>query len=137
MTGKPALPCPPWCVERHAPHPDSSQHHRAERPIGDFDTGWVALVMTDYGDSALSYANGEVHIHLSWYLAGSSRHAQTVIRPLEEAEEFAKTAEAFARSDVAALIRELAALAEAPKPGVADSHPAGAIPNDETRGEPS
>jgi hypothetical protein len=115
VSGKPALPCPPWCIERHIERPGTdtgnSHHHRAERPIGDFDTGWVSLVMTDHGDSALSYANGEMSIHVSWYLGESFRDVKTAIRPLAEAEQFAEVAEALGRSDVAALIRELAALA--------------------------
>ena len=105
-----ALPCPPWCVTSHERDTDNNHHHHADRPIGDYGTGWVALLMVDYGDSVLASANGGLNIHVSWRYA--SGEVKTVVRPLGEAEQFAELARAFGRDDVAALICELATLAQ-------------------------
>lgn len=83
--------------------------HQLHRDIGgeDKDCGrYVTLYMVDYGKSkpVLNSGNGEISIHLAW-----PEH-KTVIRELDQAEDFAETAEVFGRPDIAAIIRELATL---------------------------
>jgi len=113
-TGKPALPCPPWCTSGHGEDRGISQHHATERPVGDFETGWVALLMIDYSDSSLAGSNGEMHIHVNWRRGEHGTDVKTVTRPLGQAGALAEAAEALGRDDVAALIRELAELAGTP-----------------------
>lgn len=110
----PSLPCPSWCSSRHE-QDRSAQHHMTDRPIGDFDTGWVCLIMVDYGSyyPALESEKGEMHIHVSWRYPSADGGTRTVTRTLAEAEQFAETATALGRDDVAELIGELAALARA------------------------
>lgn len=104
----PALACPPWCGIDHERDARLSHHHQVHRNIGEH-AGWVTLLLVDYGDSVLKDSNGELNIHLNWgHVSGD---VKTVVRPLAEADQFAELAEAFGRPDVAALIRELAALA--------------------------
>ena len=107
MAGQPALPCPPWCKSSHGGDLDGTSH-QAHRYFSD-GAGYVTLYMEDNGvggPEVLAYLNGEITIHVTW------RGGRSVIRPLAEAERFAKVAEAFGRPEVAALIRELAELAK-------------------------
>jgi hypothetical protein len=129
----PALPCPPWCTSSHDnAEDDISCHHHTSRNIGgDFETGWVSLVMNDWSGSILSGSNGEINILVHWQATGT-----TARRPLDQADKFAELAEALGRADVAALIRELAAFAAGPvhtrerEPGVSATRrpPPAALP---------
>jgi len=109
-TSTPTLECPSWCHVRHERHDglDGFTSHQLHRDIDPAapDTGYVTLFMSDYGTALpeLECHNGGIDIHLSW--PGSDR--KSVIRPLEEAEDFAGLAEAFGREDIAAIIREVA-----------------------------
>jgi hypothetical protein len=103
VSGKPALPCPSWCAIDHG----EDSHHQMSRPIGgSYANGAVALFQSDYGAGLLAHFNGEVTIHVS-----GGRDRESALFPVGQAEQLAKVAEALGRSDVAALIRELAALA--------------------------
>ena len=106
MADQPALPCPPWCKSPHGGDLDGTSH-QAHRDFSD-GAGYVTLYMEDNGgNEVLAYTNGKITIHVT-----SRDPDRFVIRPLAEAEQFAGMAEAFGRSDIAALIRELAALAK-------------------------
>jgi hypothetical protein len=103
----PALPCPPWCIVRHEGQFTS---HQARRDFGvKALEGYVTLYLSDYGagNEVLAPCNGQIAIHVTWHATG-----KTVVWELGHAEEFAETAEAFGRKDVAALIRELAAIGQ-------------------------
>jgi hypothetical protein len=104
---RPVLPCPPWCQGRHDGE-FAGTSHQLHRDFSDGD-GYVTLYMEDYGTGrpALAYVNGEVSISVTW-----REPDRSVMRPLAEAEKFAEMAEAFGRPDVAAIIRDLAALAK-------------------------
>lgn len=105
MSSKPALPCPPWCESRHGGPADGTSH-QAHRYFSDH-AGRVSLYQADAGsDAVFAYRNGEINIHVAWH-----DPQRAVIRPLAEAQQLAELAEAFGRSDVAAIIRELAAQA--------------------------
>lgn len=103
----PVLPCPPWCEVSHGGE-FMFTSHQLHRDFSD-GAGYVTLYMEDYGTGrpALAGFSGETDIHVVWRDPDRS-----VIRPLAEAEQFAQMAEAFGRADVAAIIRELAALAK-------------------------
>jgi hypothetical protein len=107
LPNNPVLPCPPWC-QRHHGGEFMFTSHQLHRDFSD-GAGYVTLYMEDYGTArpALADANGRVSISVTWRDPDRS-----VMRPLAEAEQLAETAEAFGRADVAAIIRELAALAE-------------------------
>ena len=109
MADQPALPCPPWCKSPHGGDLDGTSH-QAHRYFSD-GAEYVTLYMEDNGgNEVLAYTNGKITIHVT-----SRDPDRFMIRPLAEAEQFAEMAEAFGRPDIAALIRELAALAkEAP-----------------------
>jgi hypothetical protein len=102
----PALPCPPWCAVDHEHTVTIS--HQARRHIGDDpDIGFVALYQTDYGaNKVLADLNGSLFIQVYWRATD-----KIVSHEMDKAEQLAETAEALGRPDVAALIRELAALA--------------------------
>jgi hypothetical protein len=109
-TKTPALPCPPWCDSSHGGDLDGTSH-QAHRDFSD-GAGYVTLYMQDNGVSGpevLAHYNGRINLHVTW----RGDPERSVMRPLAEAEKFAETAEAFGRGDIAALIRELAALATA------------------------
>jgi hypothetical protein len=109
VSGRPALPCPPWCSTSHEGE-FVGRMHSAIRDFGN-QAGWVQLIMTDYGDEApvLSGYNGQVHVQVHWRLDGDD--VRSVERPLGDAAGFAEMAEALGRPAVAELIRELASLA--------------------------
>jgi hypothetical protein len=111
----PVLPCPPWCQRRHGGELAFTSH-QLHRDFSD-GGGYVTLYMEDYGTArpALADVNGQVSISVTWRDPDRS-----VMRPLAEAEQFAETAEAFGRADVAAIIRELAALAKGESGGPHD-----------------
>lgn len=104
----PVLECPAWCQVSHGGELDGTSHQLLRDIDGeDKDSGrYVTLYMTDYGKSkpVLNCYNGEICIHLTW------REGQTVIRELDQAEDFAEMAEVFGRPDIAAIIREFAKL---------------------------
>jgi hypothetical protein len=106
---QPALPCPSWCTTDHTGSRSGISHQAVRRAGSDIE---VALFMTDYGTDAPSLASldGAVDIFVTW-MADDPRSIRNASRPLAESEQFAGIAEAFGRPDVAALIRELAALA--------------------------
>ena len=110
MADQPALPCPPWCKSSHGGDLDGTSH-QAHRNFSD-GAGYVTLYMEDNGDDeVLAYLNGKITIHVT----SRGTPDRFIIRPLAEAQQFARMAEAFGRPEVAVLIRELAALAkEAP-----------------------
>lgn len=107
MADQPALPCPPWCATGHE-HTETTSH-QARRHIGDDpDIGFVALYQTDYGASnVLAHLNGSMFIQVYWRATD-----KIVTHELDKAGALAETADALGRPDVAALIRELAALAK-------------------------
>jgi hypothetical protein len=106
MADRPALPCPRWCKSSHGGDLDGTSH-QAHRDFSD-GAGYVTLYMEDNGgNEVLAYLNGKITIHVT-----SRGPERFVIRPLAESEQLARMAEAFGRPEVAALIRELAALAK-------------------------
>jgi hypothetical protein len=111
---QPALPCPPWCTRNHNDGLGATSHS-TNRYIDETacapDRSRVVLFQTDYTDPILRHLSGQIRLHLSW---GVDQNRNPVIRDLQDAEQFAEQAESFGRDDIAALIRELAALA---KPG--------------------
>jgi hypothetical protein len=104
----PSLPCPPWCEGGHEGE-FASTSHQAHRDIGDGEDCYVTLFMHDYGvgNDVLACYNGQVSVHVTW-----RKPDRAVIRDLGQAGELADLAEAFGRDDIAALIRELAELAD-------------------------
>ena len=107
MADRPALPCPPWCDSSHTGEFAGTSHQLLHRHFSD-GAGFVTLYQADYGgNKVLAYLNGEISIHVIW-----RDPERSVIRPIAEAGQFAEMAEAFGRPDIAALIRELAALAK-------------------------
>ena len=105
----PALPCPFWCQIDHAEHASGISHQGVRRAGSDIE---VALYLTDYGTDApeLASLNGAVDIFVM-RVADDQGAVRCASRPLAESARFAREAEVFGRPDVAALIRELAALA--------------------------
>ena len=117
MRHRPALPCPPWCERDHSRDHGIAFHHTSVRQFGDWDTGgFVILVMTDWAGSVLKDSNGRLDVQLHWRVTD-----KTVSRPLDQAGAFSDDLEALGRDDIAALIREVAALAAGPEPGTCGS----------------
>ena len=107
----PALPCPPWCDRRHAPH-DAVHSHTCCRKVGRDVV--VALMQADYGDDTpeLNSSNGQLCIDLR--RLSDLKGAQVL---LGEADELAGLATLLGRQDVATAIAELAALGRAEPAG--------------------
>jgi hypothetical protein len=107
-----SLPCPSWCESSHDRSKFGGSSHQVHHEFSGGE-GQVTLYMQDWGpdNSALADFNGQLYIHVIWKDSDAG-----VIRPLEWAGPFAEMAEAFGRPDAAALIRELAAIAESRMP---------------------
>lgn len=104
---RPALPCPPWCESHHLLGVISHQLHR------DFDDGnvWITLYQQDVGTegtSAFAHYHGQIDIHIS----RRDRNEWAIVKPVAEVEDLAAMAVVFGRDDIAAAIREFAALAK-------------------------
>jgi hypothetical protein len=110
----PVLECPAWCRASHGGEFGGTSHQlRRDIDGEDKDSGrYVTLYMTDYGTRypALADHNGTIRIHLTW------REGKTVLKELDQAEDFAETAEVFGRFDIAAIIREFAKLGRETSP---------------------
>ena len=102
--------CPSWCTRNH----ETGDVHLTVRHAPGAET-WVSLTRTVIGDllrihNEFAGTSHQLHrhfIHVTW-----RDPERSVIRPIAEAGQFAEMAEAFGRPDIAALIRELAALAK-------------------------
>jgi hypothetical protein len=94
---QPALPCPSWCRGNHAPAPGA-----VHVTIREFAPFWVSLSRSTTGDQIRVHAQKQ----------GSDVASLAIYPELGDADDVAEVLARLGHEDIAAAIRELAALAK-------------------------
>ena len=99
MSGKPVLPCPPWCTTSHEAEKTEPPGHVTVRAMADGDT-YVALCQIEGSD---------LNIHVTNHQIGQG--SKSLLVAPHHAPDVAGLFERLGHEDIAVAITELALLA--------------------------